>query len=298
MSASASSFLACSSRPALRNAPADSSRCLSWRRRIVISSSSVRGSPFSISPFFTAALSILKASTRGLSRSLIASLVSREMSSLLLTASSSYVLSSRDIRACACRKSSCTCSRLLLTLKAMTPPRRARPPNPSPHRLSYRICNPSRSSAPPNASGYAPSQATRAFSHGASSRHRSYPRRLAPQSIWTERRQGETGLPGHLQLSVAPSSLRPDEEGDRCTGRYYVLQGRPAGFIVQEHPYTLRIAHRLSKRNDLSYLRYAELQRLPGRGLSHPAPASCLSVPFRELDHAPLRCHGHDAHHA
>src|SRR5918994_5807351 len=96
MSASASSFLACSSRPALRNAPADSSRCLSWRRRIVISSSSVRGSPFSISPFFTAALSILKASTRGLSRSLIASLVSREMSSLLLTASSSYVLSSRD----------------------------------------------------------------------------------------------------------------------------------------------------------------------------------------------------------
>src|SRR5918994_1336506 len=101
MSASASSFLACSSRPALRNAPADSSRCLSWRRRIVISSSSVRGSPFSISPFFTAALSILKASTRGLSRSLIASLVSREMSSLLLTASSSYVLSSHRLRACA-----------------------------------------------------------------------------------------------------------------------------------------------------------------------------------------------------
>src|SRR5919107_3527636 len=98
MSASASSFLACSSRPALRNAPADSSRCLSWRRRIVISSSSVRGSPFSISPFFTAALSILKASTRGLSRSLIASLVSREISSLLLTASSSYVLSSRESR--------------------------------------------------------------------------------------------------------------------------------------------------------------------------------------------------------
>src|SRR5215207_8731797 len=87
ISASAASDAACSSRPALRNASADSSRCLSCRRRMTRSSSSERGLPASISPFLRAALSILNAPTRVLSRSFMAAFTSCCISPVRLTAS-------------------------------------------------------------------------------------------------------------------------------------------------------------------------------------------------------------------